>query len=325
MRLEQGAYSEAVENYNAALSLIEKVSRLANRRHLDPKRAIGLMNRAIVRQNLGDVAGAVEDFSAAVDLLDSRPGLVPARAVALRNRGFARQALGDQNDALADLNAALQLYGIEKSWRETNEDDISLMKEAECALTVGGGQFDLAASLRAEGITRERLELSRHRANEIAERIRRREALFSRFGVRVLVDELARTVVSVGVHALSEIQDALSPPALGFRVGSREGGENFETLFADSEISVWPRSCTRLDNGDVEISIQYLKRLPRGEQNVTVYVDDRDFSSRITKDHTFQQRRIRNLTVSGVDRELADLALTDAPDRLIINLTTKQS
>ena len=64
-------------------------------------RATALLWRGYARHGIGDLDGAIADFTASLALRES--------ASALRNRGSARRAAGDPGGAVADLTAALTL------------------------------------------------------------------------------------------------------------------------------------------------------------------------------------------------------------------------
>src|SRR5215203_1226551 len=59
-------------------------------------------NRGVAKVRMGDHAGAIEDFTNA---LDRNPRYLDA----LRNRGLARQLMGDYDRAIADYNQALRI------------------------------------------------------------------------------------------------------------------------------------------------------------------------------------------------------------------------
>ena len=71
---------------------------------LDPRYADALNNRGRARQQLGDVAGAREDFDRGLDCATGR-----FTATLLHNRAALRQAVGDLAGALADFDAAVEL------------------------------------------------------------------------------------------------------------------------------------------------------------------------------------------------------------------------
>lgn len=89
----------------------DRAARLASlaldRHDLQPdERARVLLNRGFARQQLGNGAGALADFTAALAI----PGLPrAARARAWFNRGVVRDRLGHPDQAIADYTAALKL------------------------------------------------------------------------------------------------------------------------------------------------------------------------------------------------------------------------
>jgi tetratricopeptide (TPR) repeat protein len=68
----------------------------------DPRQAEVLVRRGLARHQLGDLAAAAADYSAALAVRPEFPE-------AFNNRGAARQALRDWSGALADYDAALRL------------------------------------------------------------------------------------------------------------------------------------------------------------------------------------------------------------------------
>ena len=69
---------------------------------LDPTRPTGYYNRGVAKYDLGDKAGAIQDFDKAIELN-------PKDAAAYNNRGNAKSDLGDQAGAIPDYDKAIEL------------------------------------------------------------------------------------------------------------------------------------------------------------------------------------------------------------------------
>ncbi|MEB3148317.1 MAG: tetratricopeptide repeat protein, partial [Sphaerospermopsis sp.] len=60
-------------------------------------------NRGVVKSDLGDKKGAIDDFTQAITIN-------PQFAKAYHNRGYAKFDLGDKKGAIDDLETARQLF-----------------------------------------------------------------------------------------------------------------------------------------------------------------------------------------------------------------------
>jgi len=95
--LTGGHPEEAIIQYTLAI----------DSRQLDPADlAMALLNRALARQGLNQMAQAVDDYSAAMRVDALSPQM---RAVALYNRGLAYQAMQKRPQAIEDFTSALYL------------------------------------------------------------------------------------------------------------------------------------------------------------------------------------------------------------------------
>jgi tetratricopeptide (TPR) repeat protein len=112
------------EEYRKAVADYDQVVRLA------PDAIPALLNRANARQQLGDLAGAEEDFTAVI-------GLDPTTADAWTGRGVLREVQGRYAEALADYEEALQLAPTAPAWRNKADAQLSLgeFTEAEAGYT----------------------------------------------------------------------------------------------------------------------------------------------------------------------------------------------
>ena len=81
-------YSDPVTFYDSAISQ-------------NPGNALMYNNRGYVKQNLGDIRGAINDYTKAISLS-------PGYAVAYDNRGIAYSAVGDAEDAVKDFDKAIE-------------------------------------------------------------------------------------------------------------------------------------------------------------------------------------------------------------------------
>ncbi len=98
---------EALEPCNASIETEPLTNRL---------RAAVLVNRGVIHFNLGDYAGAVDDFSTALDLN------INVKAKTYGNRGLSYEAMGFDNLAKTDYQAALTFRpGYELAERRLEE------------------------------------------------------------------------------------------------------------------------------------------------------------------------------------------------------------
>jgi tetratricopeptide (TPR) repeat protein len=67
-----------------------------------PRKAEDFYQRGLVRQEKGDVEGAIADFSKAIEI-------DPQHADAYYNRGSLRQTKGDMDAAIADFNKTIEI------------------------------------------------------------------------------------------------------------------------------------------------------------------------------------------------------------------------
>jgi tetratricopeptide (TPR) repeat protein len=107
-------YAEARNNLARALQAMDDPSALAEFDQalgyaVGDFRAVVLQNRAMLRQELGDLTGAVADLTAALEIVSDR-------VATLLGRGSARKDAGDLDGALDDFEAALALaHGAERA------------------------------------------------------------------------------------------------------------------------------------------------------------------------------------------------------------------
>jgi tetratricopeptide (TPR) repeat protein len=112
-----GYYQQAIEDYNHAAGLVNKLKANAllaagdlqgaldvfnQALAANPNDALSYLSRGIALSTMGNNQQAIDDFNAAL-------GLNPNDAVAYHNRGIACSALGDYAQAIADYDAALAL------------------------------------------------------------------------------------------------------------------------------------------------------------------------------------------------------------------------
>jgi len=77
-----------------------------NSRFSSRGKALWLYRRGMARAKLHDQQGAVDDYSAAIDMPDAPSDV---KAMALYNRALARVAAGDDRDGVDDLDVVLAM------------------------------------------------------------------------------------------------------------------------------------------------------------------------------------------------------------------------
>ncbi|MFO0741809.1 MAG: serine/threonine-protein kinase [Labilithrix sp.] len=116
--------------------------------HLDESGVGAFLRRGVSRQASGDIEGAIDDYSRALEL---DRGCV----VAYQNRGALRHALGDHANALTDYRTALQIL----------PEDADLLFNTALTLQslgdLGGARHAAEAAARIYGRSRERDDESR--------------------------------------------------------------------------------------------------------------------------------------------------------------------
>ncbi|MDI6740127.1 MAG: tetratricopeptide repeat protein [Candidatus Edwardsbacteria bacterium] len=115
---EQGYFQQAIEDYDRAVGLINKLKAGAlmaagdlqgaldiftQAIALNPNDALSYLSRGIALSSMGNNQQAVEDFNAALSLNPNDPAVY-------HNRGIAFSASGDYAQAIADYDASLSLY-----------------------------------------------------------------------------------------------------------------------------------------------------------------------------------------------------------------------
>jgi len=89
---------------------------------LNPQSASAYNNRGTARRSLGDLDGAIADFSRALELN-------PRHANAYNNRGLVRQARGDLIGAATDFEAALRLTPPNGPMRPAYERNLAAVRQ----------------------------------------------------------------------------------------------------------------------------------------------------------------------------------------------------
>ncbi|MCI0341198.1 MAG: tetratricopeptide repeat protein [Planctomycetales bacterium] len=129
---------------------------------LDPRDARALTNRAAVKHRRGDSAGAIADCTAAL-------ALDPRNSAALNNRGQARWKSGDLAGALADLSAVLDLVPEDpEAWlnrgsvRDAQGDLDGALSDLDRALALDPAyamaHYNRGVALHKRGESREAIE-----------------------------------------------------------------------------------------------------------------------------------------------------------------------
>lgn len=106
-------YDEAIEAYSEAL-------------RMDSEMVSCLVNRAACKLRIGDANGAVEDATAAIDIL-RRGGNIDSLARAHVRRGTAYAAMDDIRRALDDFEAASNIRPTDEQLRA----DLAALKAAQ--------------------------------------------------------------------------------------------------------------------------------------------------------------------------------------------------
>ena len=99
-------YSDPITFYNSAISQ-------------NPDNALMYTNRGAIKVNMGDLQGAINDFTKAIELK-------PEDAIAYNNRGIAYSSKGNLEKAIRDYNKAIELNpdyaGVYNNWGNTYRD-----------------------------------------------------------------------------------------------------------------------------------------------------------------------------------------------------------
>ncbi|MGB3654319.1 MAG: tetratricopeptide repeat protein [Rivularia sp. (in: cyanobacteria)] len=127
----------AVELLRTSKKNKAKLALLTNLLKIQPQNAHDYDKRGLMRQQLGDLEGAIADFSEAFSRLDY-PNF-------LYNRGFCRQQLGDMQGAIADYNRTIflrsnQYPDVYMGRARTNQYPDAYMGRARINTTLGNYQ-----------------------------------------------------------------------------------------------------------------------------------------------------------------------------------------
>jgi tetratricopeptide (TPR) repeat protein len=108
-------YSDPITFYNSSISL-------------NPNSALMYTNRGAIKVNMGDLQGAIDDFTKAIELK-------PEDAVAYNDRGIAYSSLGRFESAIKDYDKVIELNpnyaGVYNNWGKTWQDKGDLDKAVE--------------------------------------------------------------------------------------------------------------------------------------------------------------------------------------------------
>lgn len=88
-------FTDAISLYNQVLELV-------------PRNPHALNERGICKKNIGDIEGAIEDYTASIDLLNLNPFISYTEYVYL-NRGISKYLIGDAEEAIHDFTSALKI------------------------------------------------------------------------------------------------------------------------------------------------------------------------------------------------------------------------